>query len=397
MPDTETVQASRPRRLVVCSDGTWNSADRGGSATNVVRMARVIKSVADDGTTQVVHYNPGVGTGNGLDRLIGGGTGVGLSRNVRDAYAFLVNNYLRGDEIFLFGFSRGAYTARSVAGLIDAIGLLPERRMGDFLDAWAYYKLSPKDRERHQRDFEQRFQGRQTDVPIKCLGVWDTVGSLGIPTEGLIGRLHLCRSTYRFLGVELGAHVEHAFQALAIDEKRSAFKPSVWERRKQVAPGAPRQTVRQVWFAGVHSDCGGGYPCHGASDLGFLWMAAQVAPLLDLDRDGIVEELDRREVQNQGALHETLNWVWRRIGHVHHRAVNGGLNEAVHRSVIARLDAGDYAPTQAAALRSMRIEELSPFEQPFAWQGKIPWQPLDPLVCRRDSLCDRIVRFLGGG
>ena len=132
MSEADTGQpGNSARRLVVCCDGTWNSADRGGAATNVVRMARTIKSVADDGTTQIVYYHPGVGTGNGLDRLIGGGTGVGLSRNVRDAYTFIVNNHRPTDEIFLFGFSRGAYTARSVAGLIGVIGLLPPRQMGE--------------------------------------------------------------------------------------------------------------------------------------------------------------------------------------------------------------------------------------------------------------------------
>jgi uncharacterized protein (DUF2235 family) len=393
---SESVAGGSPRRLVILCDGTWDSADRGGAASNVVRLARTIKPVAEDGTSQIVYYHPGVGTGNGLDRLIGGGTGVGLARNVRDAYAFLVNNFQAQDEIFLFGFSRGAYTARSLAGLIGTIGLLPKQSMGDFLDAWAYYKLTREQRRPYETTFEQRFRGRRSDVPVKCLGVWDTVGSLGIPTDGLFGWLHPCRSVYQFLDVELGAHVEHAFQALAIDEKRSAFRPAVWQPARQPVRGAPVQTVRQVWFAGVHSDCGGGYPVHGAADLAFLWIASQVAPLLALDDDCVQGELDRTQVQDAATLHETLTWIWWAIGRVNHRAVGGGLNESVHSSVVARLDAGHYTPAQGG-LRAMPVEPLSAYERRFAWQGEIPWQPSRPLVVPRRSLCEGIVRFLGGG
>jgi uncharacterized protein (DUF2235 family) len=111
-----------PRRLIVCCDGTWNAADAGPSATNVVRMLRCIAPQAEDGTSQIARYNPGVGTGNPLDRMLGGAMGLGLAPAIRDVYAFLVNNYVPGDEIFLFGFSRGAFTARSIAGLIGSIG-----------------------------------------------------------------------------------------------------------------------------------------------------------------------------------------------------------------------------------------------------------------------------------
>jgi uncharacterized protein (DUF2235 family) len=103
---------SSPRRLVICCDGTWNSADGGEAASNVVRMARSVKPAAASGAAQIVYYHPGVGTGNGLDKLIGGATGVGLARNVRDAYAFIVNNYVPGDEIFCSAF-RAAPTPRA--------------------------------------------------------------------------------------------------------------------------------------------------------------------------------------------------------------------------------------------------------------------------------------------
>lgn len=140
------------RRLIICCDGTWNRADwEGGTATNVIRIARAIKSVGISRDTakseipQIVYYHAGVGTGNRQDRILGGALGLGLSKNVRDTYAFLVNNYAPGDEIFLFGFSRGAFTARTLGGMIGSIGLLRKEQMGAFLDAWAYHRL-PTDR-----------------------------------------------------------------------------------------------------------------------------------------------------------------------------------------------------------------------------------------------------------
>ncbi|HXO02554.1 MAG TPA: DUF2235 domain-containing protein [Stellaceae bacterium] len=389
------IAPSMPRRLVVCCDGTWNSADGGGAASNVVRMMRSVKPVAASGAAQIVYYHPGVGTGNGLDRLIGGATGVGLARNVRDAYAFIVNNYVPGDEIFLFGFSRGAYTARSISGLIDTIGLLRERDMGRFLDAWAFYRL-PEDRKpAHRAEFDRLFPKRRTNVPIRCIGVWDTVGSLGIPPSRLFGRLPVCRSNYRFLSVKLSPAVEHAFHALAIDEKRMAFAPAVWTR----SPAAPpTQIIRQVWFAGVHADVGGGYPQHGAADLSFLWMAAQVWDLLDLDPANIADELDTSQTYEQGTLNESLSWFWRLIGRILHRPLNTGVNEAVHSSVIDRLNLGNYHPHQKAQIGGMPVAPLGTIEQQFAWS--LP-QPMvitaRPSFALTQGFCDWIVRKLGGG
>jgi uncharacterized protein (DUF2235 family) len=386
-----------PRRLVVCCDGTWNSADGGEAATNVVRMARCVKPTASNGAAQIVYYHPGVGTGNGLDRLIGGATGAGLARNVRDAYAFIVNNYVAGDEIFLFGFSRGAYTARSISGLIDTIGLLDERDMGGFLDAWAFYRMPDEQKKKHRAAFEQRFPGRATNVPIRCIGVWDTVGSLGIPANRLLGRLKFCRANYRFLSVKLCPAVEHAFQALAIDEQRQAFAPAVWQR-DPTAP--PDQVVRQVWFAGVHSDIGGGYAEHGAADLSFLWMAAQVWELLDLDPDGIAAELDRSQDYARAMLHQSLSKLFRLFGRAIHRRLNTGINEAVHPSVLDRIGTPAspvYDPRQKAVLLKMPATALSPIEQQFAWKMPTPTVRPGRLFLDADSLCDRVVRWLGGG
>lgn len=394
---------SLPRRLVVCCDGTWDSADGGEAASNVVRIARSVKPIAANGMPQIVYYHPGVGTGNGLDKLIGGATGVGLARNVRDAYAFIVNNYVPGDEIFLFGFSRGAYTARSISGLIDTIGLLGERQMGGFLDAWAFYRMSSAEKRQHQAAFDAQFDGRQTDVSIKCIGVWDTVGSLGIPSNRIVGRLPICRANYKFLSVKLCPSVEYAFQALAIDEKRAAFPPSVWDRD----PRAPAtQVIRQVWFAGVHADIGGGYKEHGAADLSFLWMVAQTWDLLDFDADDIAAELDKSQAYEQATLHESATGIWRNVIGIKHRKLGTGVNEEVHPSAIRRLATkgsgpggkNPYNPSQKKELEAMPVAALLPIEQKFSWIAPSPPSPnTEPLFKQSNSLCDGIVRWLGGG
>jgi uncharacterized protein (DUF2235 family) len=239
------------RRLIACCDGTWNKPDSYGGSTNVIRLARVIKPRSADGISQVVYYHSGVGTGNFVDHLVGGGTGLGLSANVRSTYAFFVDNYQDGDEIFLFGFSRGAYTARSAAGMMGHVGIVRKRDMHNFDPLWDYYRLPLEERRRHEQSFLANFPDRvpREKIIIRCIGVWDTVGSLGIPDS------RFCQKAYSFHDTELGPGVEYAYHALAIDEQRGPFQPAIWRRNAE-----PRveQIVEQVWFAGVHSNVGGG-------------------------------------------------------------------------------------------------------------------------------------------
>ena len=171
------------KRLIVCCDGTWNDEDSAASFTNVVRMARAIRPQDDvssgQSIPQIVYYHSGVGTGGDeVEKVLGGAIGLGLSRNVRDAYAFIVHNYAEGDELFLFGFSRGAYTARSVAGLIGWAGLIQKGDMDDFAMLWEGYRLRGQT---PQPLTQYQFPDRRAPVRIKCIGVWDTVGALGIP------------------------------------------------------------------------------------------------------------------------------------------------------------------------------------------------------------------------
>ena len=257
------------KRLVVCCDGTWNrpdQVDRGKvRPSNVAKMALAVAPRDPAGITQLVYYHTGVGTGR-RDRIRGGAFGWGLSKNIKDAYLYLVANYEPGDELFLFGFSRGAYTVRSLAGLVRNCGLLLREHAGRLDQGYALYRR--RDKDSHPTSIESQLfrKSYSNEVRITCIGVWDTVGALGIPVRPV-------SRWYRFHDVKLSSYVDNAFQALAIDERRRPFKPSIWEQQEH----ASRQRVEQRWFPGVHTNVGGGYEDSGLSDTAFTWMKDRAA------------------------------------------------------------------------------------------------------------------------
>jgi hypothetical protein len=391
------------RRLVVCCDGTWNTPDRRGHTTNVVRLVRSIRSYSSDGVSQIVYYHPGVGTGNVVDRWIGGGTGIGLSENVRSAYAFFVDNYRDGDEVFLFGFSRGAYTARSVAGLLAHVGLLRKHHMENFDKVWDYYRQPQQRRDEEEAQFLANFPDRvqRDQLVIRCIGVWDTVGALGIPGS------HFCQASYRFHDTNLGPGVEYAFQALAIDEQRGPYRPAIWHPNDK-----PRvaQVVEQVWFPGAHSNIGGGYPEHGLSDAALFWMAAKIAPLLELDQDYLCAQAERRRPYATGQLVNTLTLSWKLTTGRFVRPIcqTDPGSEYIHESTWIRTSGRNGEPSPApyrdAAFRAFleektsRMMPLSGFEKNIL--ARIPDVEPERVLPGRSgprSFCDRIVVALGGG
>ena len=257
------------KRLVIFCDGTWNTPDQESdgrpSPTNVTKLALAVAPTGSDGTEQRVFYHRGVGTSR-WERLRGGAFGFGLSRNVKDAYRSIVENYEPGDELFLFGFSRGAFTARSTAGFVRNAGVLRPEHADRVEEAYALYR----DRKTHPRQTESQLFRRSFsyETRIRFIGVWDTVGALGIPLSGLRWANTFNRR-WQFHDTTLSTSVDAAFQALAIDEKRRPFAPTLWRRQ----PEAGGQELQQVWFAGVHCDVGGGYVETGLSDIALLWMA----------------------------------------------------------------------------------------------------------------------------
>jgi uncharacterized protein (DUF2235 family) len=291
------------KRLVVCCDGTWNRPDQlsGGIAapTNVTKVALAVARQDSAGTSQLLHYEAGVGTRR-LERIRGGAFGLGLSRNVRDCYRFLVENYEPGDELFFFGFSRGAFTARSTAGLVRNSGILRAAHADRIKDAYGLYRA--RGQRCHPRGIEAQIFRRMYSHPdpdIHFVGVWDTVGALGIPIDGV--RLPWITQRWSFHDTTLSSHVRFAYQALAIDEQRGPFRPTVWEQQKD----ATGQTLEQLWFAGVHCDVGGGYSDPALAEIPLLWMVQRARACglafepghFQLPTDGI--DAQQRELGNQ--------------------------------------------------------------------------------------------------
>ncbi|EPS30299.1 hypothetical protein PDE_05250 [Penicillium oxalicum 114-2] len=300
------------KRLLVCLDGTWVNSDEGYNRptssdhnyslqvpSNVTRLYRALRKTGLDGMSQIVYYHAGVGTsGSFLDELAGGIFGAGVDENIREAYSFIATNYEPGDEIFLIGFSRGAFTARSVAGLIAQIGLLNSRGMEylypifkdaenirnpDYKDKFPTVPFAnkPHSRQEYKLRLEDEGLTRLYDpdgyaIKVRCVAVFDTVGSLGIPDTNLSTKLRIPRSTRecKWYDTSLSNTVEHAFQALALDEVRTSFAPAIWER-----PRGVYTDLRQVWFCGAHSNVGGGLPDQELANVTMAWMMDQLADL----------------------------------------------------------------------------------------------------------------------
>jgi len=258
------------KRLVVCCDGTWNRPDhidQGVAApTNVAKLALALADEDGAGNRQLLHYQAGVGT-RPWDHLLGGGFGVGLSRNVMACYGFVVENYEPGDELYFFGFSRGAFTARSLAGLVRNSGILKPAHRDRIEEAYKLYRSSSKDTQPTGIAAELfRRAHTYSEVHIQCVGVWDTVGALGIPIDGF--RPPLLSKLWTFHDTTLSRYVRNAFHAVAIDERRQPFKPTLWVQQDD----AGDQTLVQMFFAGVHCDVGGGYREPELSELALVWM-----------------------------------------------------------------------------------------------------------------------------
>ena len=327
-----------PRKLIVCCDGTWNRRDSMNAATNVAKMARSLKTFDDSGESQLIYYHPGVGTGNRLDQFLGGAVGVGLSANIESAYAFLTDNFNYGDQIFIFGFSRGAYTARSLAGLIGLVGLMEKIDMDLFPQVYQIYRsrkyrepifrgesagaaraglsaLFPDGESTGQNEKLLQAIDNSRRTAIHFIGVWDTVGSLSVPYGPL---RWIAASRFNFHNTELSEQVNYAYHALAIDERRGPFRPTLWTRPAGrgalLEDQAHRQVLEQVWFAGCHSNVGGGYRDSGLSDLAFLWIASKAASAaadmgtpLAFNDDFLKKKLD----SSMGELVDSAAGLWR--------------------------------------------------------------------------------------
>jgi uncharacterized protein (DUF2235 family) len=314
------------KRIIFCADGTWDGVQNN---TNVYKLFKAVTITSE----QVAYYDDGVGSdGSPLEQLAGGAFGEGLFQKIRDGYTKIAHVYEQDDELFIFGFSRGAFTARSLAGMIAICGL-PTGAFDDNLvnDAFQAYR-NPGQR--------PAFDARCNlyDAKLTMVGVWDTVGALGIPA--IVGGVDPVR--YGFLDTSLHPDVFNAYQALAIDERRQEFPPTLWT---PPSPPVAGQTLAQVWFAGVHCDVGGGYPETGLSDITFSWMIGKAMNLgLQID-PGVAAQYGQLGAQNAlGQIHESWSLLW-----LFPKSRTVAANSSLSNSVALRCQyENSYAPANLA-------------------------------------------------
>ncbi len=292
------------KRLITCNDGTWNKPaekDKQGNEinTNVCYLYNAIEKKDKNGVEQRKFYDTGVGSGYQLlDQLAGGLTGEGIDRKIKNAYQFLVLNYEPGDEIYLFGFSRGAYTARSLAGFVRCCGILKPENMHFIDEAFRLYR-DRNDYTKPESDLMRSFRKNfcfEDVTRIKFIGVWDTVGAMGIPLSAW--QLYNSKK-YNFHDAILSSTVDYAYQALAIDEHRKNFAPVLWELSGNQKDHGNIE-VEQRWFAGVHSDVGGGYAEQGLSNRTLHWMVEKA-------KNTNLEFKDISECHPEGILEDAHN------------------------------------------------------------------------------------------
>lgn len=291
------------KRIAIFCDGTWNRMSA-REPTNVLMGAQLVRPVDDNGIQQLTYYDEGVGTAflvnEWVETRLAGAFGWGLVDKIEAAYRYLIFNYEPGDEIYIFGFSRGAYTARSLAGLIRKCAIPPRSHAGRVREAFDFYRRTDvdansdaarafrlaaaptvvtKDDDRAWRIARGEDAGAVQALPllaVRYIGVWDTVGALGVPRHILFGRLN--RGTnYGFHDTELSSAVHSARHAVAVDEDRLSFLPALWSNLVDLNHARGGTFYEQLWFPGDHGSVGGGGPVRGLSNHAFAWVMAGAA------------------------------------------------------------------------------------------------------------------------
>ena len=308
------------KKLILCFDGTWNDIDA-PHATNVAKIAQSVSRADEDGNGQLIYYDSGVGTfdfeGRTSDvaNLLSGALGWGLRENIEEAYAWLVLNYEPGDSIFVFGFSRGAFTARSLCGLVRNVGIVDRRHLRNLHEAMELYisrepDASPdtdycrefrrqrqtgtclqRDRDWLVANYPDDGHERDAAIQISYLGVWDTVGALGLPVPDAVS--DWVNEEYGFHDTRLSTFVERARHAVAADEERNTFSPALWSNIDELRQNFGDRYDEKI-FPGTHSSVGGGGPIVGLSDAALQWVlqGAQAAGLrFDDDEDSPIYRL----------------------------------------------------------------------------------------------------------
>jgi len=322
------------KRIVIFADGTWNSPEE-ENPTNVLKIARGVKPVSKK-VEQVSFYDWGVGADS--KKISGGISGLGIDKNIMDCYRFIVHNYRPGDHLYFFGFSRGAYTVRSLAGLIRNSGLLKREYAHLIEDAYKLYRQrTPSSRPNQEKSKKFRGKYAYADVTkIEFVGVWDTVGAAGVPVPflGVLGEKY-----FAFHDTQPSRIIKHARHAVSIDENREDFEPSLWTSR-------PGFDLKQVWFSGIHSDIGGGYKDQRLGDISLQWMVKE-AHAFGLEFESHLKK--KLNPSSKGALHNE-----RKDLYLLRKEIIREIKGPLHRSVKERWDAN----TQNYKKKSKAMQQL---------------------------------------
>jgi uncharacterized protein (DUF2235 family) len=333
------------KRIVVCADGTWNVRDQVDEKTgkrrptNVTKIARAVRARSAVGVDQVVFYHDGLGTRGPLDKVTGGAFGTGIEDNVRTLYRFIVYNYQPDDELYLFGFSRGAFTVRTLVGFLNLVGLVEKDDDYYVPEIYDCYEQNERPGSPAWQKAFHNVKNAQPCPPIKFVGVWDTVGALGAP--GVIGRVASAfnGNKYAYHDVGLNEHILNAYHALAIDERRKPFVPTLWTR-----PAGWTGQLQQAWFPGVHSNVGGGYTPDGLANEALHWMVGK-AKALGLEFDHSYLAFFRPRFDSK--LHDSMSVKYRLMGPVAREIGRQRADgECIHEAAIKRMSDGpsSYAP-----------------------------------------------------
>jgi uncharacterized protein (DUF2235 family) len=330
------------KRIVICADGTWNLRDQEDKETgrrrptNVTKIARAIRPLSQAGVPQVVFYHDGLGTRGGADKYKGGGLGEGIEDIIRNLYRNILYNYVDGDELYFFGFSRGAYTVRTLAGFMNRVGLVEKDDDYYVLDLYECYAGQCTDDSEKWIKAHRNIKDKRPCPPIRMVGVWDTVGSLGAP--GVLGK-YLNDGKYDYHDVKLNQSIQNAYHAMAIDEMREPFKPTLWQK-----PAGWSGKLEQAWFPGVHSDVGGSYTPDGLANEALHWIVEKA--------EGLGLEMDSAYLNFftpcfNSKLHDSFSASYELLGGKHHRPIGefAAHGECLHQATIDRRNLfPDYRP-----------------------------------------------------
>jgi uncharacterized protein (DUF2235 family) len=366
------------KRIAVFLDGTWNNVD---DNTNVWRL----KSICDKSSQQLIYYSAGVGTQNG-EKITGGMFGIGINNEVTAAYEWLVENYVDGAQLFIFGFSRGAFTARSLAGFISKCGLLKPGSPVSLTQMFNRYRKGtaptvgalshvPDDKLAQEEIWIKEYSRR---IPVWFQGVWDTVGALGMP---LPLAPNVSRSDFAFLETDLHINDTHAYHALAIDEHRETFAPTLWVKSTAKVGDAypPRDLVRveQRWFVGAHANVGGGYENDLIAQIPLQWLMQKAIAHGLIFKDTIVIDGDESTCPIHDSFKEMAHGIYDilKLGKRFYRtigvepkdtgeAISNTINETIDVTVFDRWRADQtYRPQNVADWASRRRVDPSTLKQ----------------------------------